>query len=103
MANKKIAGVLAAYVAGQATQLVIHGVVLANNMYNYRQIPFCLAGGFVILFAVLCGVWIATAKADKPAHEKKTYLDWAKIPEEDIEVIDPFEVVTATKKESKNG
>ncbi len=85
--------ILVAYVMGQATQLVIHGVVLANNMYNYRQIPFCLAGGFVILFAVISGVWIANSKSEskEPAHEKKTYLDWAKIPEGDVdEVVNPF-------------
>ena len=79
--------ILVAFAAGQVVQLVIHGVVLANNMYNYRQIPFCLAGGFLILFAVLAGVWIA-GSGDKPAHakEKKTCFDWAKIHGTETEV-----------------
>lgn len=77
--------IIIAYVLGQATQLVIHGVVLANNMYNYRQIPFCVAGGFVILFAVISGVWIARGKNDANAHEKKTYKDWAEVPGEEVE------------------
>ena len=102
MKNKKVAGILAAYTAGQATQLVIHAMCV-STMYTYRQIPFCLAAGFVVLFAVICGVWISNAKAEaKPTHEK-TYLDWAKIPEEDVEVIDPFEVVKLVKKDNANG
>ena len=84
----KTTKILLAFAAGQAVQLVIHGVVIANNMYNYRQIPFCLAGGFLILFAVMAGVWIAGSGMDKPAHakEKKTYFDWAKIPGTETEV-----------------
>lgn len=84
------AKIIAAYVMGQVTQLVIHAICL-NNMYNYRQIPFCIAGGFVILFAIISGVWIANAKEkSEPAHEKKSYLDWAKIPEDEEMVVNPF-------------
>lgn len=90
----KTAKVLLAYVAGQATQIVIHAMCLANNMYNYRQIPFCLAAGFVLLFAIVSGVWIANAKEKtEPAHEKKSYLDWAKIPEKEEMVVNPFDAV----------
>lgn len=96
MKNSKVLGIILAYMAGQATQLVIHGACLANNMYNYRQIRFCLAAGFILLFTLIAGAWIARGKAEKPAHEK-TYLDWAKIPEEDMEVIDPFEVLNMAK------
>lgn len=74
--------ILVAYVAGQATQLVVHGMALSFNMWNNRQIPFCLAAGFVVFFAILSGVLIATEKTE-PAHEKKSYLDYAKIPEEE--------------------
>jgi len=105
--NKKTIGIVMAYVCGQVTQLVIHGVVLANNMYNYRQIPFCIAGGFVILFAVLSGVWIAGAKDVDAAHlngknldeeiQEKEYERWAKIPQKNGEVIDPFKVVEEIK------
>lgn len=87
----KAAKLLVAYALGQATQLVIHGVALTNNLYNYRQIPFCLACGFVILFAVISGVWIASGKtAGEHTAEKKSYLDWAKIPEDEMEVLNPF-------------
>lgn len=90
----KTAKVLLAYVAGQATQIVIHAMCLANNMYNYRQIPFCLAAGFVLFFAIVSGVWIANAKEKtEPAHEKKSYLDWAKIPEKEKMVVNPFNAV----------
>lgn len=93
MGISKPAKIIFAFVVGQATQLVIHGVALANNLYNYRQIPFCLACGFIILFAVICGVWIASAKADgEHEAEKKSYLDWAKIPEKESEVLNPFDV-----------
>ena len=105
--NKKTMGIVLAYVAGQVTQLVIHGVVLANNMYNYRQIPFCLAGGFVILFAILSGVWIAGAKDAEAVHlkdknldeeiQEKEYERWAKAPEKSGTVIDPFAVVKEFK------
>lgn len=90
----KTAKVLLAYVAGQATQIVIHAMCLANNMYNYRQIPFCLTAGFVLFFAIVSGVWIANAKEKtEPAHEKKSYLDWAKIPEKEKMVVNPFDAV----------
>ena len=100
MANKKVWGVLVAYGLGQVTQLVIHGVCLSNNMYNYRQIPFCIAGGFVILFAVIMGVVIAKqqdAKLDaefsKHSTPKKSYQDYAKIPVKEQRPIDPFDVI----------
>lgn len=69
--------IIIAFAAGQAVQLIIHAVAL--NLWNSRQIPFCMAGGFLILFALIAGAW--AAKLDKP--KEKTYLDWAKIPGED--------------------
>ena len=80
--------VILAYVAGQATQLVIHAMVLNNNMYSYRQVPFCAAGGFVILFAVIAGVWLASKDESADAkHKKKSYLDYADAPESDKEMV----------------
>lgn len=79
--KNKAAGILIAYVIGQATQLIIHGMCLSFNMYNYRQIPFCAAAGFIIIMAVVAGIQIQKYPTDEPRHEqKKTYLDWAKIP-----------------------
>ena len=81
--NKKTTGIIVAFIVGQATQLVIHGVELSVNMWANRQIPFCLAGGFVILFALVSGVMIANSRDEQPEHEKdvkKDYLFWARIP-----------------------
>ena len=91
MSNKT--KILVAFVAGQATQLVVHGMALSFNMWNNRQIPFCLAAGFVVFFAILSGTLIATEKTE-PAHEK-TYKDWAKVPADDDidEVVNPFSAV----------
>lgn len=91
--KNKTAMILVAYVVGQITQLVIHGMVLGFNMYNHRQIPFCAAAGFIIIFAVLAGVYISKAPEEEPKHQgqKKSYLDWAKIPgpKKDKEEVEP--------------
>lgn len=90
----KTVKILLAYAAGQTTQLVIHGMALSFNMWNNRQIPFCMAAGFVLLFALIAGVYIARKDESKPAHEK-TYKEWAEIPTDDDidEVVNPFSAV----------
>lgn len=92
----KTVKILLAYAAGQATQLVIHGMALSFNMWNNRQIPFCMAAGFVLLFALIAGVYIARKDEGKPAHEK-TYKDWAKVPGKTDDDIDEV-VLSANKK-----
>lgn len=88
---KKPIKLLAAYAIGQITQLVLHSMVVSLNMWDNKRVVFCAAGGFVILFAVVVGVFIATDKtAGEHAAEKKSYLDWAKIPEDEAEVVNPF-------------
>lgn len=79
--------VILAYVAGQATQLIIHAMCLNNNMYVYRQIPFCMAGGFVILFAVIAGAWLASRDEAADAKHNKSYMDYAKVPESNKEMV----------------
>ena len=83
----KTAKVLAAYVLGQATQLIVHAVVLNFNMWNNRQIPFCMAAGFVVLFAVIAGVVLSETEGakDEPSHAK-TYKDYAEIPKSNMGV-----------------
>lgn len=82
-----------AFTLGQATQLVMHGMALSFNMWNSRQIPFCMAGGFVILFAVIAGAFIAGGEKKEPKHEK-TYVDYAKPPiEDDTPTLTPHKVV----------
>lgn len=78
---KNTVKIIIAFIIGQIVQLVIHGMALSFNMWNNRQIPFCMAGGFVILFAVIAGAYIAREK-EEPKHEK-TYLDYAEPIEDD--------------------
>lgn len=66
--------ILIAYIAGQITQLVIQGVCISFAMWDNRRIPFSLAAGFVIAFAVFMGVRIA---AKETAIVHKTYKDYA--------------------------
>lgn len=49
-----------AFVIGQITQLVFHGLVISLAMWDSRRIPFCMAAGFIIIFAVVMGVRIAS-------------------------------------------
>lgn len=88
---KKPIKLLAAYALGQITQLVLHGMVVSLSMWDNKRVVFCAAGGFIILFAAVVGVFISTDKsAGEHAAEKKSYLDWAKIPEDEAEVVNPF-------------
>ena len=89
----KSAKILTAFAVGQITQLVLHGMVISLNMWDSKRVVFCAAFGFVILFAAIVGVIIARqqdTKLDKEFNEKKTYLDWAKIPEDETEAVNPF-------------
>ena len=85
----KSAKILIAFAVGQITQLVLHGMVVSLNMWDNKRVLFCAAFGFVILFAAIAGVVIARqqdTKLEKDFKEKKSYLDWAAIPEDDVEV-----------------
>lgn len=77
--KNKTAGIIVAYTLGQVTQLVIHGMVLNNNMYAYRQIPFCIAAGFVILFALIAGVALANRTIEK--EDRDYWKKYAEIPD----------------------
>lgn len=66
--------ILIAYIAGQITQLVIQGVCISFAMWDNRRIPFCVAAGFVIAFAVFMGVRIS---ARETAIVHKSYKDYA--------------------------
>ena len=70
--------ILIAFVVGQITQIVIHAVTISFAMWDSRRIPFCIAAGFVIFFAVLMGVRIA---ARETAIVHKTYKDYAEAKE----------------------
>ena len=81
----KSAKLLVAFAVGQVTQLVLHGMVVSLNMWDNRRVLFCAAFGFVILFAAIAGTVIAKgqdAKLEKEYKEKKSYFDWAEIPED---------------------
>ena len=51
---------IVAYALGQVTQLIIQGMEISLNMWDSRRILFAASAGFVILFAVLAGVRIAS-------------------------------------------
>jgi hypothetical protein len=93
----KTTKIIIAYALGQATQLVLHAMVVSLNLWDNRRIPYCLAGGFVILFAIISGIIISKGQDEKleqefnpPKHEKKSYLDYAKVPEKTTEVVNPL-------------
>ena len=48
---------LIAFLAGQTVQVIMHAVAL--NLWAYRQIPFCVAGGFLVAVAVFAGIRMA--------------------------------------------
>jgi hypothetical protein len=68
--------VIVAFIAGQLTQLVCHAVCV-NFWWEY-QMPFCIAGGFLVTVAVLAGVWVAKHSTDPVAP--KNYREWAQVP-----------------------
>lgn len=52
--------IIIAFAVGQITQLVLHGAVVTLSLWDNRRIPFCAAAGFIVLFAVIMGVRIAS-------------------------------------------
>ena len=66
--------ILIAFVLGQVTQLIIQGVEISFSMWDNRRIPFALAAGFIILFAVIMGVRIA---AKETAEVHRSYKEYA--------------------------
>ena len=61
--------VIIAFVVGQITQLVLQGLVISLSMWDSRRIVFCSAAGFIILFAVLMGVRIASRETATAQYE----------------------------------
>ena len=58
---------LIAFILGQVIQLILHGTCF--NYWQQYQIPFCIAGGFLVVIAVLAGVIAANGdKKDEITH-----------------------------------
>ena len=55
--------ILFAYVAGQATQIVMS--IVAKAMYVERTIPWTAAAGFLLAFALFVGVCIGGGEVKK--------------------------------------
>ena len=70
--NKGTIKVLVAFIAGQAVQIVCHAV--SFSFWENRQIPFCVAAGFLIALAVFAGAWLN--RDTEPKHTK-SYMDYA--------------------------
>lgn len=69
---KKNQKILAAFIVGQFVQVVAN--LLAKVSYMSRPILFCIAAGFLILAAVVVGMYLGSQE-DTPKH--KTYKDYA--------------------------
>lgn len=69
--------IIVAFIAGQVVQIVLHTVSM--NLWEHRQIPFCIVGGLLFLFAVVSGAWASSASSDR-LPERKSYTDFAQIP-----------------------
>ena len=70
MLRKKSTKFLLWFIGGQAVQLICQAV--SQGMWEYRQIPFCIAAGFLVCVAVFAGT-VIREEPEKP----KTYLDYA--------------------------
>lgn len=72
--------------------MILHGVAI--NLWSYRQIPFCGAGGAIIFLAIVAGAILCESERIKAENKNtaeqrnKSYKEWAKIPDEDMEEID---------------
>lgn len=62
--------IIIAFVVGQITQLVLQGLVITLSMWDSRRILFCSAAGFIILFAVIMGVRIASRETANAHYEE---------------------------------
>lgn len=74
--NRNTLKILLSFAIGEITQIILHA--LCFNYWAQYQIPFCAAGGFLVLAAIYAGVWVANHSAETATP--KSYLDWAKIP-----------------------
>lgn len=75
--TNKTAKVMAAFILGQAIQIVFH--LLSNVNFMRFEILFCIAAGVIITIAVIAGITLA--ENEKP--KQKTYKEWAE-PEVDL-------------------
>lgn len=71
--NKKTAKVMAAYILGNAIQIIL--AILAKVSYMSKPILFCIAAGFLVVIAVVAGITLADSEKSL-AHEK-SYKEWA--------------------------
>lgn len=66
------AKVMAAFILGQAVQIVFN--LLSQVNYMSHPILFCIAAGVLLTIAVIAGITLADSE-HKPEH-KKTYADY---------------------------
>ena len=66
--------IIAAFALGQIVQLILHAT--CYNWWERYQLPFCAAGGVLILAAVIAGAWIANHSTEPP--KQMSYMDYAK-------------------------
>lgn len=71
--NKKTAKVMAAYILGNAIQIIL--AILAKVSYMSRPILFCIAAGFLVVIAVVAG--ISLADSNREPERQKSYREYA--------------------------
>lgn len=65
--------ILLAFIVGQFVQIVAH--ILAKVSYMNNPVLFCIAAGFLILVAVVAGMYLGVQE-DAP-KKPKSYKDYA--------------------------
>lgn len=66
--------IIIAFAVGQIIQVVLHATCF--NWWGKYQLPFCIAGGVIILAAVIAGAWLAYRGVEQ--QKPKSYADYAK-------------------------
>lgn len=65
--------IILAFVAGQFVQVVAH--ILSKVSYMNKPVLFCVAAGFLILVAVVSGMYLGVQ--EETAKKPKSYKDYA--------------------------
>ena len=61
---------LIAFALGCLVTIAILWVAIANNLYLYKLVPFCVIGDVIVIAAVLAGTLISETTTYSGAHEE---------------------------------
>ena len=71
--SNKTAKVMAAFIMGQAIQIVFH--LMSNLNFMRHEILFCIAAGVLLTIAVIAGITLADS--ERKTERQKTYAEYA--------------------------